>query len=252
VLGLVGGGAYAEYLVVHARTLARMPDGLSFTDAAALPEAFTTAYDAMVTQGDLASGDTVLIHAVGSGVGTAGLQIAKALGARVVGTARSENKLGRARELGLDEAIVAHDAKFADAVMTKTNGQGVHVVLELVGGAYVSEDIACAAKKARIVLVGLVGGASADLNLAAMLQKRIVLRGTQLRNRPLEEKIEAGRTFANRVMPLVASGKCRAIVDRVLPLDRAAEAHEATQKNETFGKVVLTIDRAAGNGASGD
>ena len=247
VLGLCGGGAYAEFLVVNARTLARMPEGLSFTDAAALPEAFTTAYDAMVTQAHLAPGDTVLIHAVGSGVGTAGLQIAKAIGARVIGTARSEEKLGRAREIGLDEAIVAQDGKFADAVMAKTSGQGVDVVLELVGGGYVSEDVACAAKKARIVIVGLVGGTLADVHLAAVLQKRIRLQGTQLRNRPLEEKIEAGRAFARRVMPLVASGKLRAIVDRVLPLERVAEAHEVVQKNETFGKVVLTIGSAGGD-----
>ncbi|MGH7284985.1 MAG: zinc-binding dehydrogenase, partial [Polyangiaceae bacterium] len=141
--------------------------------------------------------------------------------------------------------VVVTNGKFADLVMQKTHGSGVDVVLELVGGGYVSEDIACAARKARIVLVGLVAGASADLNFGAMLQKRIRLQGTNLRNRPLEEKIAAGRTFADRVMPLVASGKCRAIVDRVLPLERAREAHEVMQKNETFGKVVLTIERAS-------
>ena len=157
VCGLVGGGSYAEFVVVHARTLARIPEGLSFTDAAALPEAFVTAYDAMVSQAHLASGDTVLISAVGSGVGTAGLQIAKALGARVIGTARTASKLEDAKKLGLDEGIVTRDGKFADDVLAETSGRGVDVVLELVGGAYVDEDLRCMALRGRIVLVGLVG-----------------------------------------------------------------------------------------------
>lgn len=242
VCGLVGGGSYAEYVVTHARTLARIPDGLSFTDAAALPEAFTTAYDAMVSQARLASGDTVLVHAVGSGVGTAGLQIAKALGARVIGTARTASKLEEARKLGLDDGLLVSNGKFADAVLAKTSGRGVDVVLELVGGSYVAEDLLCAAMQARIVLVGLVGGASAELNLGALLRKRVQLIGTMLRGRSLEEKIEAGRTFAKRVMPLVASGRLKPIIDRVLPLERAGEAHAVTADNATFGKVVLLVD----------
>lgn len=240
VLGLVGGGSYSEYVVAHARTLARMTPGMSFEEAAAIPEVFTTAYDALVTNAKMASGDAVLISAVGSGVGTAGVQIAKALGATVIGTARTESKLEGARDLGMDHGIVPKDGKFADAVLEKTNGRGVDVVLELAGGAYVAEDVLCAAPRGRIVVVGLVAGANADVNLGVLLRKRIEIHGTVLRARSLEEKIDAGRTFARRVMPLFATGKLKAIVDRVLPLERAAEAHAATAKNETFGKIVLT------------
>jgi len=241
VCGLAGGGTYAEYVTVHARTVARLPKNISFTDGAALPEAFTTAYDAMVTQAGLAAGDIVLVHAIGSGVGTAASQIAHAIGARVIGTARTASKLERARELGMDDGVVVEAGKFSDAVLEKTNQRGVDVVLELVGGDYVSEDLACTAEKGRIVLVGMMGGMSTALNLAMLLRKRITLKGTQLRGRPLEEKIEAGRVFARRVMPLVSSGKIRAIVDRVLPLEKAGEAHEVTAQNQTFGKVILSV-----------
>ncbi len=241
VCGLAGGGTYAEYVIVHARTLARLPENISFTGGAALPEAFTTAYDAMVSQAGLASGETVLVHAVGSGVGTAATQIAKAVGARVIGTARTASKLDRARELGMDEGIVARNGKFSDAVLAKTSGLGAHVVIELVGGDYVQEDLACTANKGKIILVGMMGGHATELNLAMLLRKRITLTGTQLRARPLEEKIAAGRAFARHVMPLISSGKIRAIVDRVLPLEKAGEAHEVTAQNATFGKVVLSV-----------
>jgi putative PIG3 family NAD(P)H quinone oxidoreductase len=241
VCGLAGGGTYAEFVIVHARTLSLLPKHLSFEDGAALAEAGTTAYDAMVSQGGLAAGETVLIHAVGSGVGTIALQIAKAIGARVIGTARTQSKLDRARELGLDEGIVVVSGKFSDAVLAKTENIGAHVVCELVGGDYVQEDLACTALKGRIILVGMMGGHATELNLAMLLRKRITLRGTQLRARPLEEKIAAGRAFARHVMPLVSSGKIRAIVDRVLPLDKASEAHAITEKNETFGKVILSV-----------
>lgn len=241
VLGLAGGGTYAEHVVVHARTLARLPNEVSFNDGAALPEAFITAYDAMVTQAGLAAGETVLVHAAGSGVGTAAIQIAKAIGARAIGTARTESKLARCKELGMDEGIVVQGGKFADAVLERTGGRGVDVVLELVGGDYISEDIACSAEKGRILLVGMMGGMSTEVSLAMLLRKRLTLRGTQLRGRPLEEKIEAGRIFARHVMPLVSQGKLRAIVDRVLPLEKASEAHEVTAGNATFGKIVLAI-----------
>jgi putative PIG3 family NAD(P)H quinone oxidoreductase len=241
VCGLAGGGTYAEYVIVHARTASLLPQNISFEDGAALAEAGTTAYDAMVSQAGLASGETVLIHAVGSGVGTIALQIAKAIGARVIGTARTQSKLDRARELGLDEGVIVQNGKFSDAVLAKTENIGAHVVCELVGGDYVQEDLACTAQKGRIILVGMMGGHATELNLAMLLRKRITLRGTQLRARPLEEKILAGRAFARHVMPLVSTGKIRAIVDRVLPLEKAGEAHAITEKNQTFGKVILSI-----------
>jgi putative PIG3 family NAD(P)H quinone oxidoreductase len=242
VFGLVGGGAYAEQLVTHADTLARMPDGLSFTDAAAIPEAFITAWDAMVTQAGLGAGETVLVHAVGSGVGTAAVQIARALSARALGTARTAAKLGRAGKLGMDRGFAVENGKFADDVLRATGGRGVDVVLELVGGSYVAEDLVCAAPRARIVVVGLMAGVRGDLDLSLILRKRLVVRGTQLRNRPLAEKIEAMQAFARHVVPLVASGALTSVVEQIFPLSKAAAAHTSMAANEGFGKLVLAID----------
>ncbi len=242
VFGLVGGGAYAEHAVAHARTLVRMPDGMSFAEAAAIPEAFVTAYDAMVTQGRLAAGETVLVHAAGSGVGTAAIQIARAIGAFVIGTARTPDKLDRARPLGLADAVVATNGRFADEVTTITQGKGVDVVLELVGGGYVAEDLACVTPRGRVVVVGLLAGPRVDLDLALLLRKRIELRGTVLRARPLEEKIDAANLLARNLAPLFATRALEPVIDRVLPFARAAEAHAYVASNDGFGKVVLEVD----------
>jgi putative PIG3 family NAD(P)H quinone oxidoreductase len=241
VFGLVGGGAYAEKVVVHARAVARIPEGMSFTDAAAVPEAFVTAWDALVTQGRLAPGETALVHAVGSGVGTAALQIAKAVGARVVGTARTPEKIDRAKKLGLGEGVVVEPGKFAQAVLALTRGRGVDVVLELVGGPYVAEDLACLAPRGRVVVAGTMGGASVPLDLGILMHKRAEIRGTVLRSRPLEEKILAARALEEQVVPLFEQGALRPVVDRVLPLGEAAEAHRLVASNTTFGKVILQV-----------
>jgi putative PIG3 family NAD(P)H quinone oxidoreductase len=238
VLGLAGGGTYAEELVLHARAVARLPDGLSFVEAAAIPEAFITAWDAMVTQGRLAAGETVLINAVGSGVGTAAVQLARAIGARTVGTARTAAKLERARALGLDEGVVAA-GPFGAEVRRRTGG--VDVVLELVGGGYLAEDLQCLAPRGRLILVGLMGGARAEIDLGLLLGKRVELHGTVLRSRPLEEKITAMQAFARHVLPLFARRALAPVVDRVLPLASAAEAHTYVASNEGFGKVVLEV-----------
>jgi putative PIG3 family NAD(P)H quinone oxidoreductase len=241
VFGVVGGGAYAEAVVVHARTLAKMPEKLAFVEAAAIPEAFITAYDAMVVQCGLAAGENVLIHAAGSGVGTAAVQIAKAIGARSIGTARTEDKLERAQELGLGHSIVTKDGKFADAVMKATDGRGADVVLELVGGAYVPESLAALAPKGRLVLVGLMAGTHADVDLNMVLRKRAHVIGTVLRARPLEEKILAAQVLARNIAPLVASGAFKPIIDKVLPLAEAGEAHKRMASNESYGKIVLSV-----------
>ncbi|HEY1695069.1 MAG TPA: NAD(P)H-quinone oxidoreductase [Polyangiaceae bacterium] len=241
VFAIVGGGAYAEHVVAPARTLARMPVGMSFTDAAAVPEAFLTAWDAMVQQGRLAAGDTLLVHAAGSGVGTAAFQIAIAIGARAIGTVRTADKLARAKELGLSDGIVVEKGAFAKEVLARTGGRGVEVVLELVGGAYVAEDLACVAPRGRIVVVGLMAGATTELNLGSLMHKRVEVRGTVLRARPLEEKIIAAQALERRLVPLFEAGKLRPVVDRVLPLAKAAEGHAAMQGNETFGKIVLEV-----------
>ncbi|MBK7397542.1 MAG: NAD(P)H-quinone oxidoreductase [Myxococcales bacterium] len=234
VLGLAGGGTYAERIVLPARTVVRMPEGLSFEDAAALPEACITAFDAMVDQGGLSAGERVLVHAVGSGVGTAALQIAHALGATVVGTSRTASKLERATALGLDQAVLAREPKFAEAV-----GE-VDLVLDLVGGAYVGESLRCLAPRGRHVLVGLTGGRTTELDLGLLLRNRLRLFGTVLRARPLEEKITAMQRFGKHVLPLVARGLVRPVVEQVLPLARASEAHRLMEADQSFGKLVLS------------
>ena len=244
VFGVVSGGAYADAVVVHARTLAPMPVGLDFTQAAAVPEAFITAYDAMVLQGELGAGDVVLVHAVGSGVGTAAVQIARAIGARAIGTARTEAKLERARALGMDGGIVPGKRDggpdFAARVKELTEGRGADVVLELVGGTYVPESLASLSAQGRLVLVGLLAGARAEIDLGLFLRRRLRMLGTVLRARPLEEKIVAAQLLG-RLGPLFASGALKPVIDCVLPLEKAAEAHAYVAANEGFGKVVLTL-----------
>ncbi|MGE0870420.1 MAG: NAD(P)H-quinone oxidoreductase [Kofleriaceae bacterium] len=240
VFGLAGGGGYAEQVISHERALAAIPAGLSFEDAAAVPEAFITAYDAMVTQAGLAGGETLLVHAVGSGVGTAAVQLGRALGARVIGTARTAEKLERAKPLGLEVGVLASSGKFADAVHVADPG-GAAVVLELVGGKYVDEDLRCTQPLGRIVLIGLLAGAKHELDLSLILRKRLRVMGTVLRARPLEQKIAAMRVFEQQVVPLLARGLIKPIIDCVMPLDHAGAAHERMASNSGFGKIVLSV-----------
>ncbi len=239
VFGLVGGGGYAEAIVSHERALAKMPDGMSWQDAAAVPEAFITAHDAIVTQAGLRSGEVLLVHAVGSGVGTAAVQLGRALGAQLIGTARTADKLDRARELGMDTGISVENGRFADAVRA-VQPDGAAVVLELVGGNYLAEDLRCTQTLGRIVLVGLLAGAKTDLELGLVLRKRLRILGTVLRARPLEEKIAAVRAFESQVVPLLVRGTIKPVVDCVMPLADAARAHERMASNAGFGKIVLT------------
>lgn len=236
VFGLVGGGGYAEAVVTHERALARIPESLSFEQAAAIPEAFITAHDAIVGQANLAGGECLLVHAVGSGVGTAAVQLGHALGAYVIGTARTPDKLERARALGLDAGIVPDDGRFAAAVKQVAEPS---VVLELVGGNYLDEDLRCLRTLGRIVLVGMLGGARHELDQALLMRKRARLLGTMLRSRPLEEKLAVTRVFEDQVVPLFARGKLAPVIDVVLPLDQAARAHERMAANTGFGKIIL-------------
>ena len=238
VFGLVGGGGYAEAITSHERALAKIPDGMSFEDAAAVPEAFVTAHDAMM-QAELRGGETMLVHAVGSGVGTAAVQLGRALGAYVIGTARTQDKLDRARELGLDLGVIAADGTFADRVPAPA------VIIELVGGAYFAEDLRCIQLKGRIVLVGMLAGTKTEVELGLVLRKRIRIIGTMLRARPLEEKILAMRAFEAQVVPLFARGLVRPIVDCVMPLADAARAHERMASNASYGKIVLRVETGA-------
>jgi putative PIG3 family NAD(P)H quinone oxidoreductase len=241
VMGLVSGGACAELLVAHEREVVAIPAGLSIEEAAAIPEAFVTAYDAIVVRGRLGAGDRLLVHAAGSGVGSAAVQLGRALGARVIGTSRTATKLDRCRELGLEEGVITTDGKFSAAVQKWAGGEGVDVVLDLVGGAYVPESLRSCAPRARVVLVGLTAGREATLDLGLILRQRLEITGTVLRSRPIEEKIEAAHLLARRIVPLLVSGRVRGLVERTFPLAEAAEAHRYLASDVSFGKVLLAL-----------
>jgi NADPH:quinone reductase-like Zn-dependent oxidoreductase len=223
--------------------LMRVPEGMSFDDAGALPEAGITSHDALFTLGGLRPGWPVLVHAVGSGVSTAAVQIAKAAGATVIGTSRTAEKLDRARALGLDHGILVgkDEPKFADEVKKITGRRGCPVILDFVGAPYAAENLAALASGGRIVVIGTMGGAKPTLDLSLLMRTRGAIVGTVLRPRPLEEKIAATQAFAKDVLPLVAAGKVKPVVDAVVPAARAREAHERMEKNETFGKLVLAF-----------
>src|SRR5829696_442000 len=245
VFGITAGGAQAEYVVVPESHLAEIPDGLSYVEAAAVPEVFITAHDAMFTQAELRTGERVLIHAVGSGVGTAAAQLARAAGAGAVyGTARTAGKVERAREFGMDEgAVVSDDPRaFAGAVRAWTKGAGVNVVLDLVGASYLDANLEALAPRGRLLLVGTLGGASASLNFRHVMGKRLCVIGTVLRARSAEEKAAAVRRFAAEVVPLFARGLVRPVLDRTFDLGKVDAAYARLESNETFGKVVLRLD----------
>ncbi len=240
VMGLVPAGGYAEFVTVNEAVALRVPAAWSFEQAAAVPEAFITAHDAMVRQLGLRSGETVLIHAVGSGVGTAAVQLARAYGARAFGTSRSAQKLERARSLGLELGIDSSRDDFAQVVRKATAGQGVDVVLDLVGAPLLAGSIQALARGGRMIVVGLTGGRSAPIDLGAVLSKRLTIVGTVLRARTLAEKINVTAHFAAEVLPLLEGGIVRPVVERSFPLAEAAEAHRRLESNEVFGKLVLT------------
>jgi putative PIG3 family NAD(P)H quinone oxidoreductase len=241
VFGLVGGGAHAEYLVTHERALAAIPESLDWRAAGAVPEAFVTAHDALVAQAAVRPGDRVLIHAAASGVGLAAVQLARALGAVPFGTSRTADKLRRAREHGLEDGVALPDGPepLDAAVKRWSGGRGMDVVLDLVGGPYVAASVASLANRGRLVLIGSMAGRRAELDLGAMLSRRLTVRGTVLRARPIEEKILATAAFAREVLPWLAAGVVRATVDSVFPLAAIGEAHRRLESNTTVGKVVV-------------
>ena len=241
VFGITAGEAQAEFVNIDSGLAVKIPENLSFAEAAAVPEAFITAHDAVFTQGELKAGETLLIHAVGSGVGLAAVQIAKAAGARTIGTSRTADKLERARRFGLDEAILTgENAEFASILRSK-NGGGVDVILDLVGAGYFKENIESLRPKGRLLLVGLTSGARAEFDLSMALTKRLRIIGTVLRSRSLEEKIDATRRFALEVVPLLESAAVAPTVDKVFRMDEVREAHEYLESNKSFGKVVIEI-----------
>jgi len=239
VMGIVGGGGHAEFLCVHEREAIPVPKGMSWDEAAAIPEAFLTAYDALFARLDLRSGETLLIHAVGSGVGTAAVQLARVAGARVIGTARTAAKLDRAKQLGLDVAIDASTEDWTSRLESEIGRNGVQAVLDLVGGNYLDGNLRVVGLRGRIVVVGLTAGSTGQFNMGVLLRKRLTIVGTVLRARPLEEKIELARAFSERALPLFEAGRLHPVVDRVFPFAEIRAAHELMESNRTFGKIVL-------------
>ena len=243
VFGLVGGGAQAEQVTVLAAHCVRVPDSLDIVGAGGVPEVFITAHDAMVTQAELRAGETVLVHAAGSGVGTAAVQLGHVMGCTVVGTSRTAEKLRECKSLGLDHAVLAprelDPVAFAEAITSEAGP--VDVVVDLVGGAYVVTDIRAAARLGRIVLVASQAGGRSDLEIGTVMTKRLRIHGTVLRSRSAGEKQAATDAFARDVVPLLADGTLRPIVARTFPLDDAHAAYETLAADAVFGKIVLDL-----------
>lgn len=241
VMGLLGGGGYAERVTTPADLVLPIPEGLTFAEAAAVPEVFFTAYDALVRQAGLGPGDAVLIHSAGGGVGTAALQVAELAGASpVVGTASAEKLAGLAeRDLPLDVPVAYREASFREAVASATGGRGVDVILDTVGAEYWEDNVACLAELGRLVLVGLLGGRRVEADLRALLGKRARVLGTVLRSRSRAEKAALAADVRRRLLPAFREGRLRAVVDRTFGLEEAARAHRYMEENRNLGKIVL-------------
>lgn len=242
VFGLLGGGGYASRVVTHSRMCMRIPGNLDFVQAAAVPEVFFTAYDALFNQCELAMGESVLIHAAGSGVGTAAVQLAHNAGAYVFGTAGSEDKLRGAAELGMDVGINYREQDFSDVVREHTGGSGVDVLLDVIGGDYWERNLASLALRGRLVLVGTMGGGGVEADLRPLIFKRLRVHGTVLRSRPIEEKIALTNQIKRHVLPLISSGAIKPVVDMVYPFAKASEAHRHMESNTNFGKIILAVE----------
>jgi putative PIG3 family NAD(P)H quinone oxidoreductase len=243
VMGLLGGGGYAERAVVPADQVIPIPGEMSFVHAAGVPEVFITAYDALRTLGGLRAGEDVLVHAAGGGVGTAALQLARTLdAARIFGTA-SGPKLEAiaAAELPLDVGIDYRTRSFRDVVSMETGGRGIDVILDTVGADYWSDNLDSLATCGRLVVVGLLGGAQTTVDLGRLMRGRLTVVGTVLRARSAAEKAALAAEFRQDLLPLFEAGTLRPVLDRVFPLEAAAEAHEYLEANESFGNVVLEV-----------
>jgi putative PIG3 family NAD(P)H quinone oxidoreductase len=244
VMGIVAGGAHAEFVTTHQDAVAPVPANLEWSGAGGIPEVFITAHDAL-RQAGFKAGDNVLIHAIGSGVGLAATQLVTALGGRAFGTSRTPEKLERAKPFGLESGyavpgpgVLTGLAAFGQQA---TGGRGFDVVLDLNGGPYLAASLEAMALRGRIILIGGVAGAKVNVDLYQILGKRLHVIGTVLRARSLDEKIEITTAFAREVVPLLEKGTVQSVIDSVFPLEQIGDAHRRLESNETFGKVVLTI-----------
>ena len=238
---LLGSGGYAEYVAVHQDMLLPLPPHFSFEQAAAIPEVFYTAFVNLFLEGELQAGESLLIHAGASGVGTAAIQLAQQAGAKVFITAGTDEKIQRGVALGAALGINYKTADFAERLLEATNSQGVDVILDCVGGGYLQQNLRLLKPRGRLVLIGLLGGAKAEIDLALVLRKRLRLLGSVLRSRTLAEKIAITRDFKARVWPLFKHQQIHPIIDTVFPWTAAEQAHAHVAANQNFGKVVLRV-----------
>jgi putative PIG3 family NAD(P)H quinone oxidoreductase len=240
VMGIVSGGAYAEELVLHERQAMAVPQSVSLSDAAAIPEVFMTAWDALVVQGGLTSGRWALVHAGASGVGTAAIQICRAIGARIVVTC-SSGKVDACRKLGADVVVDYTSEDFVAVVAHATQSQGVDVVLDVIGGDYVERNVAALAVKGRIIQVGVMAGKPVPFNVGVLLAKRATITGTVLRARPLEEKIALTQRFIAEMLPLFDRGVLTPVIDSRYAFSDIAHAHTHMAANANVGKIIIDV-----------
>jgi putative PIG3 family NAD(P)H quinone oxidoreductase len=241
VCALLPGGGYAEKVVVPADMLMRLPDEWTFAQGTAVPEVWFTAFVNLFLEGDLQTGETVLIHAGGSGVGTAAIQLAKAIGATVFVTAGTPEKLRRCREMGADLAINYKEDDFLTAVWEATENKGVDVILDPVGGSYLPRNVQALARFGRLVNIGLLGGSQGEMSVGLLLRNRLKIIGSTLRSRPLSEKIKITQQFSGRFWPALAAGELHPVIDTTFPITEAQKAHQYVGSNKNIGKVVLAI-----------
>jgi putative PIG3 family NAD(P)H quinone oxidoreductase len=239
VMALLAGGGYAELAAVPAAQVVRVPDNLDLIEAGGIPEVFITAHDALFTRARLQDGETVLIHGGGGGVGTAAIQLAKTHGCHVLVTAGSAAKLARCVELGADAGINYATEDFVARTRELTDGRGADVVLDIMGASYLGRNLDVVAADGRIVVIGMQGGTHADIDLGVMMRRRVSLISTALRARPAAQKATIVAAFAADVVPALAAGTLRPVIDRVLPLEDAAEAHRLMESSGAVGKIVL-------------
>jgi len=245
VCALLSGGGYAERVVVDASLVLPVPRGVDLVEAAALPEAAATAWSNLVDLARLRAGESVLVHGGSGGVGSFAVQLAAALGARVLATARDEARCARVRELGAELAIPYADAEIPTAVREATEGRGVDVVLDVLGAGALGDNLRALATGGRLVVIGLQRGRKGELDLGVLLSRRLTVAGTTLRSRPLAERAAIVAALREHVWPLLEQGRVRPVVHRALPMDRAGEAHELLDSGEVFGKLLLVPPAAA-------
>ena len=244
VCALLSGGGYAERVVVPARQVLPIPQGVAMEDAAGLPEAACTVWSNLVMAAHLQAGEFVLVHGGASGIGTHAIQVATALGARVAVTAGSSAKLQLCRDLGAEVTISYQDDDFVDRVRADTEGRGADVILDLMGASYLDRNVTALATDGRLVIIGMQGGVKAELNIAALIGKRLTVLGTALRGRPVDGPRGKGPivdAVVESVWPMIATGAVRPVIGARFPIEAAAQAHRALESGETFGKVLLTV-----------